>query len=167
MSPRSRLADGPVDPRALDLGHLALFVGHAVSDAVQAAVAASGHGDLRFSHGFLFQHLVDGERTVGDLATRLGVTQQAVSKVVAELEALGYLERADGAGDRRRRPVRLSARGRAAIARARKARLAVERRLEARCGARAVASARAVLADALEALGGADAVRGRRVTAPR
>jgi DNA-binding MarR family transcriptional regulator len=165
---RSRAADAPtVDPAGLDLGYLALFVGHAVNAAVQDALAGRGHGDLRTSHGFVFQHLVAGARTIGELAERMAVTQQAASKTVAELEGLGYVERTADAGDARVRRIALSARGRAAIAAGRKARAALERRLEARCGAAAIAAARRTLVAALDELGGADAVRARRVVAPR
>jgi DNA-binding MarR family transcriptional regulator len=165
---RNTAADAPrVDPASLDLGYLALFVGHAVNEAVLASLAARGHGDLRTSHGFVFQHLVAGARTIGELAERLAVSQQAASKAVAELERLGYVERTADAGDARVRRIALSARGRAAIGAGRKARAALERRLEARCGAAAVAAARRTLAAALTELGGAEAVRGRRVIAPR
>ncbi|HKE79485.1 MAG TPA: hypothetical protein VKB54_09265, partial [Solirubrobacteraceae bacterium] len=47
------------------------------------------HPDVRYSHGFLFQQLVEGPRAVGEVAENLGVTSQAVSKMVRELEALG------------------------------------------------------------------------------
>src|SRR3954453_21201584 len=49
-----------------------------------------GHPELRYSHGFLFQQLVEGSRPIGEIAANLGVTSQAVSKSVRELERLGY-----------------------------------------------------------------------------
>ena len=58
------------------------------------------HPDIRYSHGFVFQQLVEGPRAVGEVAENLGVTSQAISKAARELEALGYLERV--AGSRRR-----------------------------------------------------------------
>src|SRR5204863_3802125 len=102
------LAGMPVLPAALDLGYLAQFVGAAFASAVQERLAAEGFDGLRFSHGYLVQHLVEGERTIGELAERLEVTQQAVSKTVAELEGLGYLERLADAADARVRRVRLT-----------------------------------------------------------
>ena len=51
------------------------------------------HPEVRYSHGFLFQQLVEGPRPVGEIAANLGVTSQAVSKMARELEALGYVER--------------------------------------------------------------------------
>jgi DNA-binding MarR family transcriptional regulator len=156
-----------VEPGALDLGHLALFVGYAFAEAVQAKIAEKGFAGLRFSHGFVVQHLVGGERTIGELATRLEVTQQAASKVVVELEGLGYVERVADEGDGRVRRVRLTEQGRAVIAYSRKVRADLERRLAARHGEEALAAVRVLLAEVLESLGGAEAVRRRRVVAPR
>jgi DNA-binding MarR family transcriptional regulator len=155
-----------LEPTDLDLGHLALFVGLAVNDAVLAALAKAGHAALRTSHGFVFQHLVDGERRIGELAERQGVTQQAISKAIAELEGLGYVERTTDATDARLRLVRLSKRGHDAVAASRRARATVEKKLVASLGAAAVAETRAHLARALDLLGGSEAVRGRRVRAP-
>ena len=110
-----------LDPAALDVGHLALFVGYAFADAVMAALGEAGFADLRFSHGFLIQHLIEGGRTIGELAQRMEMTQQGASKAVAELEALGYVERGTDE-DARVRRVQLSARGREALAATRRAR---------------------------------------------
>ena len=128
---------------------------------------AAGHPDLRISHGFVVQHLVEGPVRVGDLATRMGVTQQAASKAVAELAALGYLERAADPADARVRRIGLSARGRAAVATTRAVRADIEHELAAALGADRVEAARRTALDALEWAGGADAVRARRVPAPR
>ena len=54
---------------------------------------AAGFPDLRTSHGFVVQHVVDGPRPVGEIAQRMGISQQGASKAVAELVELGYLER--------------------------------------------------------------------------
>src|SRR5687767_3972317 len=80
-----------VDISALDVGHLAMFVGLAVSEEVIAALKQQGHPRLRFSHGFVFQHLMAMPPTVSGLARLLEVTQQSASKTVAELKRLGYV----------------------------------------------------------------------------
>lgn len=156
-----------LNPAALDVGHLALFVGYAFADAVMVALGEAGFADLRFSHGFLIQHLVDGGRTIGELAQRMEMTQQGASKAVAELEALGYVERGADEEDARVRRVQLSARGREALAATRRARERLQRRLASRAGDKTLKDARRLLARLLDELGGADAVRRRRVTAPR
>ena len=128
---------------------------------------AAGYSDLRISHGFVVQHVVEAPVRIGDLATRMGVTQQAASKAVAELAALGYLERGADPADARVRRIGLSARGRAAVAATRAVRADIERELAAALGADRVEAARRTALDALEWAGGADAVRTRRVPAPQ
>lgn len=95
------------------------------------------------------------------------MTQQGASKAVAELERLGYTERVPDPGDARVRLVRLTPRGREAVAAARRARAALEERLTRRCGAESLAAGRAVLADLLGELGGAARVRRRDVRPAR
>ncbi|AQZ60756.1 Transcriptional regulator, MarR family [[Actinomadura] parvosata subsp. kistnae] len=157
-----------VDLYELDLGTLALFVGSAAAEAVQKELAAHGFDGLRVSHGYVFQHLVeDLPRTIGELARKMEVTQQAASKVVAELEGLGYVERVPDPRDARIRRVRLTGRGHAAVGAARRARAAQEERLVARGGRERLEECRAVLAELLEELSGAGAVRRREVRPPR
>jgi DNA-binding MarR family transcriptional regulator len=56
-------------------------------------VRARGFDGLRHAHGYVVQRLIEGERPVGALAAELGVSRQAVSKSVTELERLGYVAR--------------------------------------------------------------------------
>lgn len=154
-----------MDLSQLDLGYLAQFVGMRLNELVLDGLRTAGFAAIRESHGFVFQHLVDGPRTVTDLARRLGVTQQAASKSVAELVRLGFLRDA-ASDDKRARTVELSPHGAACLAKARALRAALMRRIAKRHG-EAAERAHAVLADILEELGGAEAVRTRSVRAPR
>ncbi|WP_257461240.1 MarR family transcriptional regulator [Archangium lipolyticum] len=150
----------------LDLGHLALFVGMRVNDLVLEELHAAGFTGLRQAHGYVFQHLLGGARSIGELAGLLEVTQQAASKTVAELEKLGYVEEA-GSDDARVRRVRLSVRGQASVERSRSARAELEKRFESLQGRRALEDTRKLLGEVLESLGGAEAVRTRRIRSPR
>jgi DNA-binding MarR family transcriptional regulator len=125
----------------------------------------AGYGDVRESHGFLIQHLLRGPHSVGELAGLLGVTQQAVSKSVAELSLGGYVESAPSE-DARVRLVQLSERGHACVLCSRKLRDRLERRLAKALGPRRVEEAQKALAEALAVLGGVEAVRQRRVPPP-
>jgi DNA-binding MarR family transcriptional regulator len=154
------------DPADADLSLAALFAGWALADEVQRRIAADGLDDLRFADGVVFQHLVPGPRTIGSLAARLGVSQQAASKAVADLERRGYVRREADPDDGRARRVALTARGDAAIDAGRRHRAAVERELADKLGPRRVEAARRTLVDTLDALGGSSAVRGRRVRPP-
>jgi DNA-binding MarR family transcriptional regulator len=156
----------PIDETDLDLTLAALFAGYALNDEVQRRLHAAGFEGLRFSHGFLVQHLVAGERTVGELAELMGVTQQAVSKTVGELETLGYLDRRARAGDARVRPVALTQKGRRAIETACAARAEVVAELRSELGPRRVDAATALLRDVLRAQGAMPDIRRRRVRLP-
>jgi DNA-binding MarR family transcriptional regulator len=150
----------------LDLGLAALFAGQAIADAVRARLVARGFAGLRVSHGFLVQRLLEDEQSIAALAKALGVTQQAVSKTVSELERLGYVRRRPDPRDGRVRLVALTDRGRAAVAAAREERAAVEADLRERLGPRRVAAATRVLREVLDVHGASAAVRTRRVRPP-
>ena len=156
----------PVDPEHLDIGLLALFTGLAANERAVEALAAAGFESLRFSHGFLFQHLIDGPRTVSELARLQEVSVQAVSKTVNELIADGYLVAETDEADRRSRFISLSDRGWAAVERARVARARQDKLLARSLGADRVDQLRHDLADVLAALGGIDAVQVRNVRLP-
>ena len=151
-----------MQPDALALSDLAYFVGLAANRQVMSELAEAGFGDVRESHGFLIQHLLHGPHSVGELSLLLGVTQQAVSKRIAELTAGGYLESASGQ-DARVRLVQLSARGHACVLCSRRLREKLERRLKKGLGERRAQQTQRALADALELLGGAAAVKQRRL----
>jgi DNA-binding MarR family transcriptional regulator len=151
----------------IDLSLAASFAGWAMADEIQRRLAAEGYADLRFSDGFVFQHLVEGSTTIGALAERLGVSQQAASKSVADLERRGYVTRAPDPDDARARLVALTPRGEAAIAGARRHREALVDELAGRLGPRRTESARRLLLDIVADLGAEEAVRGRRVRLPR
>lgn len=159
---RRAAARASIQPEKLAVSHLAHFVGLAANRRLVGELGRSGFGDLRESHGFLIQHLLAGPRSVGELARRLGISQQAVSKTVAELTTGGYLE-AVPADDARVRLVRLSERGEQSVAAARRLRDELERGLARRLGARRFAEARRLLVELLDELGGMAAVKARRV----
>lgn len=129
-------------------------------------LAARGFPGLRRSHGYLFQHLIDGEPTVTALAAALGITQQGASKQVRELSDLGYVERGAVRADQRVRTVRLTASGRAAIEAARAAQAALEQQLLERVGAEKVAAAKRTLAALLDLAGATGKVRTRSFPPP-
>ena len=157
----------PVDPQDLDTGTLALFLGFAAAAVVQDQLEAEGFPDLRFSHGYVFQHVINGQPTIGELAAKLDMTQQGASKIVTELERLGYLERLPAPHDARVRQVGLTLRGRDAVEAARRARAALEERFKERAGAHRLQDCRGLLADLLDGLGGTAAIRHREVRPPR
>src|ERR1700759_2619656 len=119
----------PIDLAQLELTYLAFFVGSLANTWWQDELKRSGGFQLRQSHGYLIQHLLEGPRAIGELASLLGVTQQAVSKSVAELEQAGMIESV-ASSDARVRRVRLTEVGERGVRSARSARRKLERRLE-------------------------------------
>ena len=151
------------DDLVLSISLAAEVLGGEVLERVRAA----GHPGIRYAHGFLFQTLASGPRAVGEVANDLGVTSQAISKTVAELERLGYVERRAADGDARRRLIALTDRGHAAVQAGRDARAAIGAEVAAAIGDERARAAAAAIADALEARGAMDAIRARRVRSPQ
>jgi DNA-binding MarR family transcriptional regulator len=150
----------------LDLSLLALVAGLAMSDEVERRIAEAGFPDARFSHGFVFQHLLREPLTVGELAKAMGVTQQRASKAAGELEELGYVRREADPADARVRRLVLTARGHGAVQAARQARAAVVAELRERLGARRVRGAERLLRDVVRAMGADEPVHMRRLRLP-
>ena len=80
------------------------------------------------SGGGMVQHLIASDRTITELARRMEVTQQAMSKIVAELIRLGILETASAGAERIER-ICLSKRGRQWVQLGRRTRARIEARL--------------------------------------
>jgi DNA-binding MarR family transcriptional regulator len=96
----------------------------------------------------------------------MGVTQQAVSKTVRELEGLGYVERRAADGDARVRVVTLTKRGRRALETARNQRSNLVEELRDEFGEDRVDAATTLLRDVLRAQRALPDIRRRRVRPP-
>jgi DNA-binding MarR family transcriptional regulator len=68
---------------------------------IDAAIRQAGFDDLQETHLRVFSYpLPDGVRP-SELARHLGMSRQATNHVIAQMEALGYLERRAADGERR------------------------------------------------------------------
>jgi DNA-binding MarR family transcriptional regulator len=155
------------DPAQADLSLASLFAGWALADELQRRLAADGFEDSRFADGVIFQHLIGGSATIGALAERTGVTQQAASKSVADLWKRGYVSRQPDPADARARIVVLTERGQAVIAAARRHRAAIDAELRQALGDDQVEKARLLLLDVINQFGASPALRARAVRPPR
>ena len=70
-----------------------------------------GFGDIRPVHGFMFKRMIPDGATGIELAKYLGITKQAVSKMVDYLEKSGYVMRKDHPTDKRGKIIVLTERG--------------------------------------------------------
>lgn len=74
-------------------------------------LADRGHTDIRASHSAVFSNLGTGAVRVTELARRAQVTQQAMGKMLKELERMGYVARDIDGSDKRAKEIRLTQRG--------------------------------------------------------
>jgi DNA-binding MarR family transcriptional regulator len=72
------------------------------------ALNARGYQDIRPSHSAVFANLGTGAVRVTELAERAQVTQQAMGKMLKELERMGYVARDVDSGDKRAKAIRLT-----------------------------------------------------------
>ncbi|MBA5847226.1 MULTISPECIES: MarR family winged helix-turn-helix transcriptional regulator [Gordonia] len=106
----------------MDVSHGAQFARMLVEtfDAMTREVieelTAAGHAGLTVSNELAMEAIDDGAGTAASLARRLGVSRQAAAKTITTLEGLGYVERAADTDDARRKSLRITTRGREAIA---------------------------------------------------
>ncbi len=70
-----------------------------------------GYRNIRSSHSVLFSNLGLGAVRVTELAERAQVTQQAMGKMLKEVERLGYISRGIDEQDRRAKEIRLTDKG--------------------------------------------------------
>jgi DNA-binding MarR family transcriptional regulator len=75
------------------------------------ALQERGHADIRPSHSVLFSNLGLGAVRVTELAERAQVTQQAMGKMLKEVERMGYIERGVDQKDKRAKEIRLTKKG--------------------------------------------------------
>jgi DNA-binding MarR family transcriptional regulator len=94
-----------------NLGRLLKEFGRDYENRVHALLNVRGHPDIRPSHSTVFANLGTGAVRVTELAQRAQVTQQAMGKMLKELERMGYIERAVDGADKRAREIRLTERG--------------------------------------------------------
>ena len=145
----------------------ALFAGWAMTDEVQRRLTEQGFGDLRFNDGVVIQHVLAAPLSITALAERMGVTQQAASKAVADLERRGLLTREPDPADARTKLLHLTDHAHNAVEATRVLRGDLQKELAAEYGADRVEDARKLLASVIGRYGGGDAIRGRRVRPPR
>lgn len=108
--------------------------GRAINVAVREELVAAGFVELRPGDVLFLALLAIGADTIGELASRLDVSKQAIGKTVDSMVARGLMARTADDADRRRVTLTLTPAGARAAGVARSARLAAESRLVAALG---------------------------------
>ena len=98
--------------RPSNLNRLLLEFGRDYERRVMTELQRRGHSLIRPSHTTVFSHLGHGAVRVTELAERAHVTQQAMGKMLKELERIGYIVRDIDGSDRRAKKIRPTERGR-------------------------------------------------------
>jgi DNA-binding MarR family transcriptional regulator len=134
-----------------DLSHLLLAAYRSLGDEIGAALRDRGVSDLRPSQAAALL-LVDRTGTrLTELATRAGITKQAMMQMIDELQSMGCVRRVPDQADTRAKVVRLTARGLRHRAAARKSIQAVEGRVRRWLGDRRYEALRIILAELTQA----------------
>ncbi len=117
-------------------------------DLLERLDAGAGPG-LRLSHASILRHLDPEGSRASVLAERAGLSRQAITQVVDELERLGYVTRTPAPDDGRGKVVAYTEAGRAAFAASRGIIAELEEGYAARIGPRRYRAMRTALRDLL------------------
>jgi DNA-binding MarR family transcriptional regulator len=113
-----------------------------------ARLHAQGHRQITQTHLILLGNLDCGATHAAAVASRMGVSRQAIFRTVRDLEALGILRLQQDQDRGNQKLVVMTDHGMALIADARKALADIEHGLDARIGATATAALRSALQQA-------------------
>lgn len=105
-----------------------------LSRQLQERIREAGFTDQRMAHNAVFAHVPPEGITLAELARRGGMTKQAMSELVVDLENKGYLTRRPDDQDRRTKVIELTHRGWEAVHTALAAFEEMERELERELG---------------------------------
>jgi DNA-binding MarR family transcriptional regulator len=145
------MTDGPVDESGAPLLRLMGIVTQQVTDDLLGRLRSAGFTDTRMTHNAVFPHVPpEGIRLV-DLAARAGMTKQAMSELVADLERMGYLQRRPDPTDGRAKLIEFTDRGWASVRTALASFEAIEAELAATIGPGRMRQLRRTLLDLIAA----------------
>jgi DNA-binding MarR family transcriptional regulator len=129
-----------------DFGILLGLAYQSFTDLLRASLVKQGFDDLGGAYGYVFRALADEQPSQRELALRLGITDQGMAKILAEMVERGYVERRPDPEDSRIKRLRLGARGKSALAAARRFHATFEKQLGAELGMGAIRKLRGMLA---------------------
>jgi DNA-binding MarR family transcriptional regulator len=99
-------------PGPVPLARLFAMAYRQLIEGLHERLAERGWTDVRPAYGYALLAAREAPTTATELATLMGTTKQAASKLAASMLTAGYLTEAAVGGDARARPLRLTARGR-------------------------------------------------------
>lgn len=126
----------------IDFGILLGLAYQTFTDLLRAHLAKEGFGDLGGAYGYVFRALADEQLNQRALARRLGITDQGMAKIIAEMIERRYVERRADPDDSRAKRLLLGERGKLALKAARRFHAAFERELGRELGEAAIGKLR-------------------------
>jgi DNA-binding MarR family transcriptional regulator len=108
QAPTTKSNGGP----QLFLPRLLAMAFRSLVDDLHTRLNARGYRDVRPAFGFVLLEAAYERSTVGDMATLMGNTKQAASKLVATVQERGYITLSPSEDDARAKIVKLTQRGR-------------------------------------------------------
>ncbi len=111
MNSEENTGTGSRTRRSISLSRLLLEFGKDYERRVMDLLHQRGHPLIRPSHATVFANLSEGAVRVTELAERAHVTQQAMGKMLKEMERIGYIVRDVDGSDRRAKKIRPTQRG--------------------------------------------------------
>lgn len=137
------VTDSPVfDDRHVPLARLFALAFRTLMDALHERLRERGYGDVNRSFGFVLLAARQGPIAVRDVAELMGITKQAASKLVSQMEERRYVKRVAADEDARSRPFVLSVRGKRLLAEVERIYVELERRWAEELGEQGVESLR-------------------------
>jgi DNA-binding MarR family transcriptional regulator len=138
--------------RDASTGQLLLKAARLWNEQAVARVQASGATELRAAHTRLLPHISPEGVRLTELAERVGITKQAVGKLVDDLEAQGVVTREPDPVDGRALRVRYTDRGAEALLHGLGILAELEREVAGTVGTKRMAELNAILSDVVRAL---------------
>ena len=145
MTPPDQTEPGTGHDTTPDLAILLAAGYRTLTERLAAAMEAAGIVGMRPSFGFVIRAVAAEQPTITRLAEMLDVTKQSASALADEAERAGFIERGEVPDDRRRRDLRLTAKGERVRATALATSRQLERELERELGPAGLATLRAGL----------------------
>lgn len=138
---------------SVNVGRLLLEAYDLFRKRIVASIEEAGHEDIRLADTKVFRSLDPDGTRITDLADRAGVTKQATSQLVQDLEDRGYVARRPDPEDGRSKRVFLTEAGRDVVRAARAGRRRIEETWSGHLGEEGLTSLRRLLGRLLEAEG--------------
>lgn len=114
-------------------------------EAIDRALNSAGYGEIKPSHGVVFENIRPGGSRLSEMAARAEMSKQLMQYLVNPLVEAGYLERRPDPADGRSKLLVLTSKGKGAVRIAEEAIAATEREWATRHDPEEVAAVRSVL----------------------